>query len=200
MQQMTATRALVIQQHKEWGEILSGFEVRNRYSVLDADGQELYAAEEVGGSLWARLFLGRLRPFEIRVLSPAGTPVLVLRRPFRWLLHEVQAQAPDGRPLGLVKQRFAWLRRRFTVADATGREVGQLYGPLLHPWSFEIREGERVLGRIVKRWSGAAKEIFTDADNFGVEFPRDWEVERKAILLAAVFLIDFVYFERSGRN
>ena len=200
MQKLTATRALVIQQHKEWGEILSGFEVRNRYSVLDADGRELYAAAEVGGSFLTRLFLGRLRPFEIRVLSPEGASVLVLRRPFRWLFHEIHAQAADGHPLGGVKQRFAWLRRRFTVSDATGRELCELYGPLLHPWTFEIREGERVLGRIVKRWSGAAKELFTDADFFGVEFPRDWDVERKAILLGAVFLIDFVYFERSGGN
>ena len=39
------------------------------------------------------------------------------------------------------------------------------------------------------------KESFTDADNFGVAFPANIDVNHKAILLGAVFLIDFVHFE-----
>jgi len=70
-----------------------------------------------------------------------------------------------------------------------------LFGPILHPWTFEIREGEEVFGKITKKWSGLLKEGFTDADNFGVTFPADWPNEIKAILLGAVFLIDFVHFE-----
>jgi hypothetical protein len=34
-----------------------------------------------------------------------------------------------------------------------------------------------------------AKEIFTDADNFGIQFPANLTVEGKATLLAATFLI-----------
>ena len=39
------------------------------------------------------------------------------------------------------------------------------------------------------------KEGFTDADNFGVEFPNEWDIRLKALFLGAVFLIDFVHFE-----
>ncbi len=198
MERMADTRALAVRQRKEWGEILTGFEARNRYGIQDADGREVYLAAEIAGSFLARMFLGRVRPFEIQVVSPDGVGVCTIKRPFRWFLHEVHVSGAGGRPLGSVKQRFAWLRRRFSVRDASGLEFCELYGPILHPWTFEIREGERALGRIVKRWSGTGKELFTDADNFGVEFPRGWEVSRKAILLAAVFLIDFLYFERSG--
>ncbi len=53
-------------------------------------------------------------------------------------------------------------------------------------------------GRITKKWRGLAKEAFSDADNFGVTFPRDWEPSTKAIFLGAVFLIDFVHFENKG--
>ena len=49
-------------------------------------------------------------------------------------------------------------------------------------------EGTRV-GMISKQWSGLAKEIFTDADNFGVSFPQDMDVRTKATVLGAVFLI-----------
>jgi len=200
MDRLAATRTLAVRQRKEWGEILTGFEARNRYSVHDADGREIYLVAEIAGSWLRRIFLGNWRPFEMPVVTPDGAAVLTIRRPFRWFFHVVHVSGADGRPLGSVQQRFAWLRRRFCVRDAAGRDFCELYGPIFHPWTFEIREGERVLGRIVKRWSGTGKEVFTDADNFGVEFPRGWEVSRKAILLAAVFLIDFLYFERSGQS
>ena len=53
------------------------------------------------------------------------------------------------------------------------------------------------MARICKEWSGALQEGLTDADNFGVAFEpaADLHAEEKALLLAAVFLIDFMYFE-----
>ena len=46
-----------------------------------------------------------------------------------------------------------------------------------------------VVGKVTKQWSGVAREAFTDADNFGVNFPMDLDVRIKTVLLAAVFLI-----------
>lgn len=37
--------------------------------------------------------------------------------------------------------------------------------------------------------------LCADADNFGVTFPPDATPELKAVLLGAVFLIDFMFFE-----
>ncbi len=54
------------------------------------------------------------------------------------------------------------------------------------------------VGQITKQWSGLVNEVLTDADNFGVIFPMDLHVHHKATLLAAVFLIDFMYFEDKG--
>lgn len=56
------------------------------------------------------------------------------------------------------------------------------------------------VGKISKQWSGLAKEIFTDADNFGIQFPMDLDVKMKATMLAACFLIDFMYFEDNGNR
>ena len=39
------------------------------------------------------------------------------------------------------------------------------------------------------------QEGLTDADNFGVTFDRALGADQKALLLATVFLIDFMYFE-----
>ena len=73
---------------------------------------------------------------------------------------------------------------------------------LLTPrWTFEVLnpEGE-CLGAIRKHWSGLMQEMFTDADNFGVEFPKELPSSSKALLLAAVFLVDFMFFEDNDQN
>lgn len=61
-------------------------------------------------------------------------------------------------------------------------------------------DGDVQVGKISKQWSGLAKETFTDTDNFGITFPRDLDVRMKATLLGAVFLIDFMFFEKQGNK
>ena len=58
----------------------------------------------------------------------------------------------------------------------------------------DVQTGEQV-GLVTKQWSGMAKEVFTDADNFGISFPLDLDVKVKATLLGALFLIDYMYYE-----
>lgn len=45
------------------------------------------------------------------------------------------------------------------------------------------------VGKISKQWSGLAREMFTDADFFGITFPMDLDVRMKAVMLGACFLI-----------
>lgn len=200
MHELERLGRLIVSQRKEWGEILSGFETHNKYIVFDDAGHEVYLAFEEGGSLLIRWWLRALRPFEIVLLTPDRQPVLRIHRPFRFYFHQVQIRDAAGRPLGTIRRRFSVLRRRYDVLDDQGRTVYELFGPLVHPWTFEIRRDEDVFGRITKRWSGLGKEVFTDADNFGVEWPDDWPVAIKALLLGAVFLIDFVHFENTGND
>ena len=39
------------------------------------------------------------------------------------------------------------------------------------------------------------REYFTDADNFGIQFPMDLDVRMKAVVLGAVFLIVSILIE-----
>ena len=45
------------------------------------------------------------------------------------------------------------------------------------------------VGQISKQWGGLMRELFTDADNFGVSFPADLDVRMKAVMIGACFLI-----------
>ncbi|MBT5537020.1 scramblase, partial [Candidatus Poribacteria bacterium] len=191
--------SLAIQQVKEWGEILTGFETRNKYRVMDASGADLLYVGEEGGSLLGRLFLKALRPFTLRVFTGEDT-ALVLRRPFRFFFHHLDVLDDANRPLGSITREFSILRRVYTVRDPSGQEMFTLFGPLLRPWTFQIMRDGREAGVIHKKWSGFMKEAFSDADNFGVTFPDDADEAAKAVLLGAVFLIDFVHFENKGDN
>ena len=198
MEKLKDVDGLVVQQKKEWGEILTGFETRNRYAVSDARGAQLYLAAEESGNFLIRQFLKSLRPFTVRVVTPDGQDVLCLQRPFRFYFHRLDVFDASGQLLGSVEKRFSLLRRIYSVQDAAGNERFQLFGPILHPWTFEIRCQEEPIGKITKKWSGLAKEAFTDADNFGVTFPADLPVELKGVFLGAVFLVDFVHFEKTN--
>ena len=73
MQELERVQELTVVQKKEWGEILTDFEQRNKYRIFAPDGQEMFRALESGGALLARLFLRSWRPFEnqLRSMLPA---------------------------------------------------------------------------------------------------------------------------------
>lgn len=197
MDSLAPLRGLIVRQKKEWGEILSGFEHRNKYVVSDPAGGDVFMAGEAGGSVLERVVLRDRRSFQIDVVSIDGRRALDLRRPFRWYFHRLEVRDAGARLVGTVQREFAWFRRLYRVVDSQGRTVYRLFGPIRHPWTFEVRSGDRVVGRIVKKWTGLGKEALTDADTFGVTFPDACTPELKAVLLGAVFLIDFVHFENS---
>jgi uncharacterized protein YxjI len=200
LERLSSISGLVVRQQKEWGEILSGLETKNKYTISDVSGERLFLAAEEAGSMLLRWFLKAFRPFTIAVFTEDGQEVLRVVRPFRFYFHRAEVVGPQGQSLGVIERRFSILRRVYSVLDRAGVEVYQLFGPILHPWTFQIRKDGVECGKITKKWSGLMKEGITDADNFGVMFPADGDVESKALFLGAVFLIDFVHFENKGNH
>ncbi len=198
MERLESVDTLVVSQEKEWSEIITGFEARNKYNVLDASGELMYLAAEWEGSFWTRIVLKSIRPFTIYVMAPDGNRILILQRPFRFYFHKLDILDSGFNRLGTIQRHFSILRRRYSVLDKAGNEIFQLFGPILHPWTFIIRIPGSEIGKITKKWSGLFKEAITKADNFAVTFPAELDVTRKSLLLGAVFLIDFVHFERKN--
>ncbi|WP_224248563.1 phospholipid scramblase-related protein [Hyalangium gracile] len=193
--------ALRVQQKKEWGEILTGFETRNKYQVVGEDGQPVFFAGEVEGGLGAlltRLFLKANRPFTMELKTPDGATLLRLKRPWRWWFAHLDVEDGSGRPLGAIQQRFAFFERLYEVHGPSGEVLATLRGPFFKPWTFNIEEQGREVGKIQKKWSGFGKEMFTDADSFGVTFGDVRDPRLRSLVVAATFLIDFVHFENRG--
>ncbi|MCY1036642.1 phospholipid scramblase-related protein, partial [Corallococcus sp. BB11-1] len=111
-------RALRVRQVKEWGEILSGFEGRNRYEVVGDDGHPLFFAGEVGGGVGLfllRSFLKAKRPFTMEIKDARGQTLLRLRRPWRFWLSRMEVEDGEGRHLGAIQQRFRFFTRAYDV-------------------------------------------------------------------------------------
>ncbi len=195
MEKLKTVDSVIVQQKKELGEILTGFETKNKYAVMDTSNQQLcWAAEE--SSVLARLLLKTLRPFTMHILSMEGRSVMTTENPFRFYFHEMSVFNPAGKLLGKIRREFSLFTKKFKVEDAQGVPLYDICAPALHPWTFTISQNGAEAGEILKKWSGLGKEAFTDADNFSVRFPQGSNEEQKATLLGALFLIDMVYFEQ----
>lgn len=107
-----------------------------------------------------------------------------------------------------MQQSQSWTlcKPGFRVKNAAGETVLRIQGPCCLSdccgvLEFEVlsSDGGQKVGTINKEWSGYVQEKFTNADNFTICFPVDLDVRIKAVLLAACFLIDFMYFEENKK-
>ncbi|PRP91146.1 Scramblase [Enhygromyxa salina] len=192
------TESLIIRQHKELTEVFTNMETANRYSIELPSGEAVMHAAELGEgamALLTRSFLKARRPFRMTVHDTTDASTLELHRPWRWLFSRLDVVAGDGQALGSIQQRFSVLTKQFSVLDPSGAELATLHGPVFRPWTFRVLVRGQEVGKITKEWSSLLEEAFTDADTFGVQFSSAMSPQLRALVLAATFLIDFLYFE-----
>ncbi|MEM6295976.1 MAG: phospholipid scramblase-related protein [Myxococcota bacterium] len=195
---LASAPSLVVKQQKEMLEVFTNFETKNRYLVQLPNGQPAFYAAEAGegaGAFFARTFLKNSRPFTMQLMDPHGHPALTLRRPWTWFFSELHVTDGHGQPIGSLHQKFKFFGRLFEVSDTSGQVFAQIQGPFFRPWTFKVIVQGHEVGQISKQWGGLMKEAFTDADTFGVQFDPNMPANHRALILAATFLIDFLYFE-----
>lgn len=203
---IASANRLSVRQRKRWMEILFSWESKNTYVVYNEEGDPVLNVQEQGkgiGKLFKRLFLRSLRPFKVHVEDLTAQDldkghVMTLERPFRFFFHRLEIMGADGKVFGAIQRRWAWVRRKYDIEDPDGQVIASLFGPILRPWTFEVRKpgSDESLGLVQKKWSGLAKEMFSEADNFWVEMDRITDPQLRAMLFAATVLIDIVHFEQ----
>ncbi|XP_034425028.1 phospholipid scramblase 2-like [Hippoglossus hippoglossus] len=202
---------ILIHQKVELLEAFIGFETNNQYEIKNSLGQKIYKAKEKNDCC-TRNCCGSLRSFDMKIKDNLDREVIRLIRPFRcvscWCpccLQEMEVQAPPGTTIGYVKQVWHPFLPRFSIHGADKETLMSLEGPCFAcnccgdvNFKLKGKGGDKTIGRISKQWSGLLKEVFTDTDNFGIQFPLDLDVKMKAVLMGACFLIDFMFFEKVG--
>lgn len=192
-----------IRQRLEWLEILSPFERTNRYEVLFQGAPCAAGTVEERSRSWlnmiGRQLLGGCRPARLDLRDSAGQLLLTMDKPLRWYFHEIAVGDAAGQPLGCVRRVFHPLLARYQVCDAQGVELMQIHGPVaLLPFfghRYAFRRGLQDVGHVVKRWGGLVREAATDADGFRARLSGTLPWRHRALLFAAVLLIDFGVYE-----
>ncbi|XP_047242477.1 phospholipid scramblase 2-like isoform X1 [Girardinichthys multiradiatus] len=211
LEYLTQIDQILIHQKVELLEAFIGFETNNQYEIKNSLGQKIYKAKEKNDCC-TRNCCGSLRSFDMKIIDNLDREVIRLIRPFRCVscccpccLQEMEVQAPPGTTVGFVKQDWHPFLPKFSIQGADGQTLLRLEGPCFAcnccgDVNFELKgkDGDQSIGRISKQWSGLLKEVFTDTDNFGIQFPMDLDVKIKAVLMGACFLIDFMFFEKVG--
>lgn len=199
-----AKSTCLIHQVKEWAEIFTGFETRNKYQILDHNQSKIGYCAEVGKGflkILQRIFLRVHRPMDIQVWNQAREEVLRCKRPFYWFFSDMEVFDSENKLLGTAHRKFAFITKVYEICDSQGILFATIKSPIWKLWQFPIRSTAGVeIGMINKNWGGLLKEIFTDADKFQVSFPGDFDSSKKAVLFCTAITIDLDYFEDNNRN
>jgi len=193
--ELSQSSGLKIQQRVDIDEIIKYVECRNQYNVQNHDGNNLVVAIEHKSSYANRIMLKESRPFTISLMDSSKKVHLMLKRTFQLYFHQMDIYDGNDQLIGRVLRKFHLLNRIYTIVDPNAKEILLiLHGPVYKPWTFNIVHDLKEIGHVKKRWGGVFKESLTSADNFTVEYPKHLDVKLKKLILATVFLIDFVHF------
>ncbi len=193
-QQLFVTQKMEI---AEW----IGFETRNKFQISDAQGNPVaFAAEQSKGFLGflMRQFLGHWRSFEIHIYDSQRKQILLAKQPFRFFFRRLEIYSLENKFLGAVQQRFSILTKRFDVEDAREQTILEVSSPIWKLWTFPFLHHGTQVACITKKWSGAISEIFTDRDNFLIEYTPTLRNEERLVIMAAALFIDLNYFEKKA--
>nr|DBA26048.1 TPA: hypothetical protein GDO54_010351 [Pyxicephalus adspersus] len=211
LEHLIKVQQIIVHQQTELLGVFLGTEKSNKYEIKDIFGQRIYFAREENIYLNKNL-CGPVRPFKMHISNNAGREVITVIRPLRCItccfpcyLQELEVQAPPGTTVGFIVQKWDPLLPKFTIQNESKEDVLMIIGPYLTfsclgDVDFEVKtlNEKSVIGKISKYWSGFVNDVFTNADNFGIEFPVDLDVKLKAALIGTCFLIDLMYFEQSS--
>eukprot|EP01083_Nonionella_stella_P082372 227355_1 len=180
-----------------------------KFEIMDHNNQLMFLAQEDTGCCMLNC-CGTDRAFRIDVTDSQKQPLFVMERPLAcatpWFccvpntccMHDITVSSADGEVIGHVVQQWQACGALFEFQDATGQEVFQLDGPACFcatSVSFPIiHEGAQITS-ITKEWAGIGKELFTLGKNFSVQFPQHMPPDHRLLLLAGLFLVNFMYFE-----
>lgn len=218
LEYLTQLDQLVVKQQVELLEALTGFETENKYRIFNSLGQQCYFAREKSSCLM-RYFCGPGRGFKINITDNQNREVMTIERPFKCMAgccwcagsdccsQVVEIRDSQGQLLGKVAQQASAWSPHYLVYDWNDSPISRIRGPCCtcscgSDVKFPVTSPDESasIGLISKQWTGFVKEMFTDADTFSVTFPMDMDVRCKAVMLGALFLVDFMHFETSKDN
>ncbi|XP_067850821.1 phospholipid scramblase family member 5 [Heptranchias perlo] len=179
------------------------------YIITSQKGQQLYMASEDTTCLCLNL-CGAARSCCIKIYNLQSEEVLHFARPFRvdaccfgCCLMEINVFNAQKEQIGTIKQRWSMFTPLLEICDMNGHGIMKIHGSCCPCRCYSDQEFKITskignhLGLIWKRWQGFNSEYNMDHEYFGVDFPINMNPNAKVLLLAAAFLLNYMFFEMS---
>ncbi len=177
------------------------FKAANNYDIYDPEtGEIVLECREDNLGLLTKIFrfsdCKRMTPFDIRVRTPDGRPVVRVTRGVTFFRSQVRVYGQKDEEIGGFRQRLWSVGGKFDVLDLDGQVVCSLKGKWTG-WEFTFVRDGLELARVTKKWAGLGKELFTTADNYMLSISPDVPPNStiRRLILAAVMCIDMVLKE-----
>lgn len=186
---------LVVKQKVEMLEAITSIETKNKYEVYTIDGEKILSAFEQS-NWFLRILLKRTRAMKISFLDNQNQEFIRIEKKFAFFYPDFEI-FENNILIGKIKTRFG-INSKIEILDNNENLIYYSKNQVMHPWTFNIfknKVDQDSIGLISKKWSGLGKEIFTDSDNFLIEFNQIKDDENKKIILALSIIIDLFVFE-----
>jgi hypothetical protein len=190
---------LFIKQELEYAEIFTGFETKNKYSILDENKNKLFYAYETENNFLINQILGIRRPLSIKIIDISKKEILKIQRPFYFFNSSAKITSEE-RLIGTIKQKNWFLDKQFDFYDNNNNLLFSCISKFPHIWTFNVLKEGKQIGQILKKWAGLGREAFTDADKFMIDFDNIEEEKIQYAMLAMAFVIDLRVFEAKGKH
>jgi len=180
-------------------EKVSVLKFTNAYRLFDLNGNPIGSIEQQkisGGAKAARVLLGgnvkAMQGFRLDIKDAGGNVLVSVQRGGLGSaggLRNVSLLDGSGQLIGSIKILFSFLTPKQEILDSNGQVIGRIQGDW-KGWNFTITDlTGNSIGTVNKKWSGAARELFTTADKYRVSVsPQAAGAFRPTIIAAAVTL------------
>ncbi|KAL0268664.1 UNVERIFIED_CONTAM: hypothetical protein PYX00_010510 [Menopon gallinae] len=185
-----------------------------KFMVLNAEGYCIFYAYETSG-IWARCCCHDSRPLQIHVKDMYQNEMIYMNRmcgcsqyPCLFqccCLTAMEVYSMPFTPIGAVIGHSAPGSILLDIVDAdenvlfhVQQQTGCLCVYCFYEAEFAITAldgNETEIGLIRKQWGGLFRDMLSNGDVFTVNFPQDLDVKVKALFIAAMFLINYMYYE-----
>ncbi|XP_062577015.1 phospholipid scramblase 1-like [Saccostrea cucullata] len=209
-----------VKQLMEFSEMSGCGEGRNQYDIINKLGEQLYKIKE-NSEEFERICYGQCRGFIYPIRDISGQEVIRMSHETcqgcEWPYcksgpdwgFELVIEAPPGNLVGFAREWHDGPGFRTAILDAKREVLYRMTGedctcigpccPRDLEYPITDMDGNNI-ANVYKRWAGTYQESFSDADNFGLTFPKDMIITHKILLLGAIFLVDKLKHEHDGKG